>query len=177
MNLSGSIGLSPTSFRRVLTAHGRSTTPGLLQDPTTVKHEPLSVPVVPVVPVEVEQKQEIKSEHPTTKVASANPLAVAAKAEEVAVMDKLSSYQSDEMQRARDLVNLPVSKAKVSAPTHAADSYSFYKRSFRVQGMQAWEYAMRDLGSVDTLMNRYGYVEPHQRLDVSPVRRSKVSDS
>ena len=37
MNISNTMGLSPSSFRRVLTEHGRSSLPGLLEAPSTPK--------------------------------------------------------------------------------------------------------------------------------------------
>jgi len=50
-----------------------------------------------------------------------------------------------------------------SEHSFGSDNRSFYRRTFRVRGQGPWEAAMRDLGSADTLMNRYGYVLPKNR--------------
>ncbi|GFO22709.1 hypothetical protein PoB_004921400 [Plakobranchus ocellatus] len=127
MNISNSVGLTPSSFRRVLTEHGRTSTPGLLEFQMEAK------------PKNLNQVTAVKNELPVTD-----------KAPEVKA-SITKTQQADSAKMPQDL-------------------HSFYARPFRVHGNEAWEYAMRDLGSIDTLMNRYGYVEPGLRHD-SPAAR------
>jgi len=61
-------------------------------------------------------------------------------------------------------INPPLSKVE-RCNGKTEHNLSFYKRPFRVIGKKPWEYAMRDLGTVDTLFNRYGYVTENERKE------------
>lgn len=142
--------MSPNTFRRLLAAHGRTTTPGVFEPSVTSNPDDI---MKALLDKKIKDKgEENQSKKPKTM--DTERLA------ERHVIDK--SWQPK-----KALINPPLSKTKSSKP-EVTSSYSFYTRPFKVHGKDAWEFAMRGLGSVDTLLNRYGYVEPKWRGETYP---------
>ncbi|RUS85289.1 hypothetical protein EGW08_006936 [Elysia chlorotica] len=170
MNISNTMNLPPNTFRRVLTEHGRSSAPGLLESPMTPELKTRRR----LQPRDKEVTDSLlkMATNPSEASNAKKDLPPSAESELASKIDKHAPFQYPEVSADnKHRIKTPVSKIRNTSASSPNGSFSFYKRSFRVNGKQAWEYAMRDLGSIDTLNNRYGYVEPHQRQDITPLKR------
>ncbi|BFZ00545.1 hypothetical protein BsWGS_03584 [Bradybaena similaris] len=149
--------MSPNTFRRLLAAHGRTTTPGVFEPSVTRNPDDI---LKELIDRKVKDKGEAYDKENQSKK-------LKPKDTEHQVERKVAGNSS---QPRKALMNPPLSKSKSLKP-EVTSSYSFYTRPFKVHGKEAWEFAMRGLGSVDTLLNRYGYVEPMWRGETHPAPR------
>ncbi|XP_005093312.1 uncharacterized protein LOC101856640 [Aplysia californica] len=165
MNAKDTVDLSPTTFRRMLALHGRSTTCGLFGADDAINQ----MAEIMAAKQERERKRngdgagdERKDEEGdvSEKEDEEGEKGVSKQALTKVVQEISSALKPP----ADGAMNPPLSKA-YDDQKNANPSYSFYRRTFKVHGKEAWEHAMRDLGSVDTLINRYGYVVPSLRRD------------
>ncbi|CAG5131135.1 unnamed protein product [Candidula unifasciata] len=151
--------MSPNTFRRLLAAHGRTTTPGVFEASVTYNPDDIMKELIDKKHFEVRMKD--KGEGSDTDNQKKKSIITDTEHQETKyVVDNAWLPK-------RALINPPLSKTKNSKP-EVTGSYSFYTRPFKVHGKDAWEFAMRGLGSVDTLLNRYGYVEPMWRGETHP---------
>ncbi|CAL1546446.1 unnamed protein product [Lymnaea stagnalis] len=157
MNADHTTSMSPNTFRRLLAAHGRSSTLGMFDTTTQIDANK-------IIKKLIENKK--------------NPDGADAGGKQPLHLDSdhiVAKYLVESTQPPRDAVmNPPLSKVHSSEPNQVLSSYSFYKRPFKVYGKEAWEFAMRDLGSIDTLLNRYGYVKPQLRGKLNKTNSAEV---
>ncbi|KAI8772475.1 hypothetical protein BgiMline_032698 [Biomphalaria glabrata] len=146
MNASKVTNMSPNTYRRLLAAHGRSSSVGVFDCSTQI--DPKKILKI-LDSVQESSKETGDSETSKKKLDSEHIV---------------TQYLVENIKPPNDaVINPPLSKAPKFKPQPITSSYSFYERPFKVNGKEAWEFAMRDLGSIDTLLNRYGYVNPHLR--------------
>lgn len=159
MNASHNTSMSPNTFRRLLAAHGRTTTPGIFEASVTYRPEDIMKDLI-------EKKKGAAAAAKEKTESSTDSLSK--KPKNVDSERLVAKYVVENFWPPKGaLINPPLSKMRTAEPV-ISSSYSFYTRPFKVHGKEAWEFAMRGLGSVDTLLNRYGYVEPKWRGDIHP---------
>jgi len=120
-----------------------------------------------VVKEEVPKEAPAKEDGPKEVVAKDVPAEGCPKEEPPKVVEEERKQKKDYLKTRRPIasdINPPLSKVE-RCNGKTAHNLSFYKRPFRVIGKKPWEYAMRDLGTVDTLFNRYGYVTENERKE------------
>ncbi|KAH9509028.1 hypothetical protein Btru_048645 [Bulinus truncatus] len=151
MNAEKTTNMSPNTYRRLLAAHGRSTTLGVFDCSSQIDPNKILKKLQEVKQGEQEKKHnEVGDSEKIKKKTDSDHI--------------VAQYLVETSKPPNDaVINPPLSKAHGFKPHPVASSYSFYQRPFKVNGKDAWEFAMRDLGSIDTLLNRYGYVQPQLR--------------
>ncbi|XP_059156853.1 uncharacterized protein LOC131941570 [Physella acuta] len=159
MNASHVTSMSPNTFRRLLVAHGRSSTLGMFDVSNPIDTEEI-----------IKKLKDIKKQKTATAEDSSKGDALNEHEGENMVA---KYYVNNSMPPKDSIINPPLSKLHGHGPQEISSSYSFYKRAFKVNGTEAWEFAMRDLGSIDTLLNRYGYVAPKMRGKLSGEKKGK----
>lgn len=155
-----------SAVRKRLTLHGRSTTLDCCNPIETSRA--LKIKCVKLQECNIAFKESLAKKQLTAKdvISGDGDIASFEIVENVPVSRSVPEIRPIKLSKDERLlaVNPPLSK---ETPEQRKDqgsiadprgSYSFYGRPFKVRGQRAWEYAMRDLGSVDTLNNRYGWM-------------------